>query len=86
MKKMKRFLVFWPVENPNEIGRHDFEGMADTEIWKALPNNSRVYDLDKADGHGKCPDMENFTEDYNDEELDGGWWSTVVIVPEEILP
>ena len=86
MKKMKRLLVFWPVDNPDEIGIHYFKGMSDIEIWKNLPDKwLRVYDLDKVDGHGKWPGMEKFVEDYNDEELDGGWWSIAITVPEEIL-
>lgn len=81
-KKMKRLLVFWPVMAKG-LDRRDSE--TDVEIWRNLPPGSRVYDLDKHDGHGPMADMANFVEDYNYEELDGGFWCAFLTIPESLM-
>ena len=65
-------LAFYKVDNSKGYDRHTFDFMSKKEIKKALEpllytDEVRFYKLDE-DG------VNRFTEDYNDEELDGGWW------------
>lgn len=86
---MKRFLAFYSVDNSLGYERHTFDGLYDkpTKISKMLaklPEDERkVYDLN-ANTHrtGLFPDLSDLIEDYNDEELDGGWWSVLLEYPD----
>ena len=82
---MRKFLVFYPIENELNYGRHAFDLMSDEEAWKELQKleGVRVYDMTRSDRNGRTLDMGDFVEDYNDEELDGGWWSVILTLPEE---
>lgn len=75
-------LAFFPVENDKNWERHTFDAMDDTEALKTLVTSEwvRFYDMSQSGtqtrfalGYG------DFMEDYNDEELDGGFW--VVVLP-----
>ena len=81
---MKRLLVFIPVTNENNLDRTALGNLTDLEVWKKLPNNAMVYNLDKNTApKDKYPGILDFVENYNDKVFDGGWWSTVLEIPEE---
>lgn len=82
---MRKYLVFYPVDNELKFERHTFDAMTDEEAWNELQKleGARVYDMTRSDRNGQMLDMGDFVEDYNDEELDGGWWSIVLALPEE---
>lgn len=82
---MGKYLVFYPVTNELGFERHTFDLMTDEEAWKELQKleGARVYDMTRSDRNGQMLDMGDFVEDYNDEELDGGWWSIILTLPEE---
>lgn len=82
---MRKYLVFYPVNNELGLDRHTFDAMTDEEAWKELQKSEwiRVYDMTRSDRNGRMLDMGDFVEDYNDEELDGGWWSVVLALPDE---
>lgn len=83
---MKRLLVFIPVDNEQDLDRTVLGTLTDQEVWAKLPKNAMVYNLDKNMApQDQYPGMLNFVEDYNDEVFDGGWWSTVLELPEEVL-
>ena len=74
-KSNKRFLVMIPVGNEKNLEREDLRRMSDVEIWNNLPKNAEVYDLDKGiNPQDKYPGMLDFSESFNDERFDGGWW------------
>lgn len=82
---MRKYLVFYPVTNELGFERHTFDLMTDEEAWKELQKleGARVYDMTRSDRNGQTLDLGDFVEDYNDEELDGGWWSIILTLPEE---
>ena len=82
---MRKYLVFYPVGNELNYGRHAFDLMTDEEAWKELQKleGAGVYDMTRSDRRGRMLDMCDFIEDYNDEELDGGWWSIILTLPDE---
>ena len=82
---MRKYLVFYPVENELKIERHTFDLMTDEEAWEELckVEGVRIYDLTRSNRNGSMLDMGDFVEDYNDEELDGGWWSVILTLPDE---
>lgn len=83
---MKRLLIFIPVDNEQDLDRTQLGKLTDQEVWAKLPSNAMVYNLDKTIvSRDQYPGMMNFVEDYNDEVFDGGWWSTVLELPEEML-
>jgi hypothetical protein len=71
-------LAFYEVGNSLGYERHTFDEMYDNpkkikEMLSKLPDNERkMYDL-KDDS-----DASIFQDDYNDEELDGGWWCVLI--------
>ena len=81
---MKRMLVFYPVSNAKGYDRHYFECVSAEEACKLLSEleGTKFYDMQGFDRHGRIPDMEDFVEDYNDEELDGGWWTIILELPD----
>lgn len=82
---MKRLLVFVPVDNDREIDRSVLESLTDKEVWEMLPANSQVYDLDKKVSPQGFAGMMDFVTDYNDEIFDGGWWSTVLELDDDVV-
>ena len=70
---MAKFLIFYKVDNSKGYGRHTFDNIYDNErkivemLNELNDDEFKIYNL--------STDMGFFVEDYNDEELDGGWWS-----------
>lgn len=77
---MKRFLIFYPISNNMGFDRHTFDCMDDEHIFKEVQKleNYKIYDLSRCDRRGRVLDCSDFVEDYNDEELDGGWWCVLI--------
>ena len=72
---MAKFLVFYKVGNSQNYGRHTFDDIYDNaeEIGRLL---GKLND-DELKCYNLSCDLPFFVEVYNDEELDGGWWSFV---------
>lgn len=76
-------IAFYKVNNVCEYSRSSFNGDTPDVIRKKLSelpeDQVRFYDLDHY-GYGSvpAPNLADFQEDYNDEELDGGWWCIVL--------
>lgn len=78
-------VVFYKVDNSKEYDRHTFDGWRKEETLKALyelPDDEvRSYDMEHytlSGKYGMNPNAIDFEEDYNNEELDGGWWCVVI--------
>ena len=67
-------LAFYSVGNSQDYERHTFDELYDEpekikEMLNKLGEDElRVYDIENK------YDIDLFQEDYNDEDLDGGWW------------
>ena len=76
-------LAFYRVDNNLGYGRHTFDDMSNDEIIEKLSKldecDLRIY---KADCYGygavPAPNLADFEYDFNNEELDGGWWCIVI--------
>ena len=88
-----RLLVFWAVDSDFE--RHEFDCDYDADAFKKLWDNrknigARFYDLN-ARGYNDSRwqygilSLVDFELDYNDEELDGGYWCVVLELDEEYV-
>jgi len=78
-------IVFYKVDNSLNYDRHDFDAISDKpqEIIKKLKKlpKGEVKFYDTAHygwGAVPSPNMADFEADYNNEELDGGWWCIVL--------
>lgn len=81
---MAQIIAFYPVDG--KLERHSFDymiGIHNVEILKEITkeNDFHLYRIDK-DDQRFCSLLE-FIEDYNDEVLDGGWWSISLEMTEE---
>ena len=71
-------LAFYKVDNSKKYERHTFDMWCDRpdvikEMLSELKDEElRMYNMDN------MYDVDFFQEDYNDEELDGGWWCVVI--------
>ena len=71
-------LAFYKVDNSKNYERHTFDMWCDgpqviKEMLSELSDEElRMYDMDNN------IDISIFQDDYNDEELDGGWWCIVI--------
>lgn len=71
-------LAFYKVGNSLEYERHTFDEMYDNPkkikemLSKLSDDELKIYDL------GNASDASIFQDDYNDEELDGGWWCVLI--------
>ena len=71
-------LAFYKVYNSKNYERHTFDKWYDKpDVIKNMlselsDEELRMYDMDDR------YDVDFFQEDYNDEELDGGWWCIVI--------
>ena len=71
-------LAFYEVGNSKNYERHTFDMWCDRpdvikEMLSELKDEElRMYNMDN------MYDVDFFQEDYNDEELDGGWWCVVI--------
>ena len=79
---MIHFIAFFPVDNSLEYCGSDFDGLNEKDIifklreLKRTGEQVRFYNLSNYDY--SCPflTIANLVEDYNAEELDGGWFCT----------
>ena len=77
-------LAFYKVSNSKNYERHTFDDFYDDgrKIKKMLSrlkdDEVKYYDLTRNDWSSRTPSMADFVEDYNDEELDGGWWCVII--------
>lgn len=77
-------LAFYKVSNSKEYERHTFDDKRPETIIDMLnelgDEEYRMYDTN-AYGYGSvqpCPNLADFEDDYNNEDLDGGWWCIVI--------
>ena len=76
-------LAFYKVENSLGLERNSFDCEESEKIMETLAQlpdgECKVYDMSRY-GYGKepGPNAADFETDYNDEELDGGWWCIVI--------
>ena len=78
-------IAFYRVTNAKEYDRDFFDGWKKEEILQALDelpeDEVRIYNFDFYGYSGRAGMVQNasdFEQDYNDEILDGGWWTVVV--------
>lgn len=75
-------IAFYKVDNSLNYGRHEFDtNRPETIIEKLqrLPEGEvKFYDADKYSWQSRTLSLVDFEEDYNDEELDGGWWCIII--------
>lgn len=86
---MKRLIGFYSVNNSLGYERYTFDTIYDKpkEILKMLnklpEDEVCIYNMSlNKNGSGMESDISDFIEDYNDEVLDGGWWSVLMEFPE----
>lgn len=81
---MKTLLAFYRVDS--DFDRHSFDVISDEKAYQALSKMGdeycKIYDLSTNKGTGKELDLADFERDYNDELLDGGWWTKVLVINE----
>ena len=79
---MIQFIAFFPVDNSLEYCGSDFDGLNEKDIifklreLKRSGDQVRFYNLSNYDYSCTFPTIANLVEDYNAEELDGGWFCT----------
>lgn len=79
---MITFIAFFPVDNSLEYCGSDFNGLPEKEIINKLRDlkrsgeQVRFYNLSNNDYSSSFLNIANLVEDYNAEELDGGWFCT----------
>ena len=82
-------IAFYKVDNSLNYERHEFDQFCDQpqevlDMLQRLPEDEvKFYDADKYSWQSETPSLADFENDYNDEELDGGWWCIVIQEPKE---
>ena len=77
-------IAFYAVDNSLDLAPRDFDELDNCERLvleklKELPNDEkRIYDLSTDDGWWLRRNIIDLMSDYNNEELDGGWWMIVM--------
>jgi len=75
-------IAFYKVDNSLNYERHEFDAdRPETIIEKLqrLPDGEvKFYNADRYNWRSKQPTLADFEADYNDEELDGGWWCIII--------
>ena len=77
-------LAFYKVSNSQGYDRNEFDCDTTSVIKEKLSRLSddelKVYDMNNYGwkGNTPSPNIADFVEDYNDEELDGGWWCVCI--------
>lgn len=67
------YAFFYPVDNNMGYDRHEFDSYTDSKTIAEMlskVDGLKVYNLES--------DLYDLMEDYNDEELDGGYWMIVL--------
>lgn len=75
-----KYAVFYPVNNNKGYDRHTFDNYTDDKIIAEMlreVDNLKVYNLD-CTNRSKEVCLYDLVEDYNDEELDGGYWMIIL--------
>lgn len=80
-------IVFYPVDNKMGYDRHSFDCMSAIEAF------SKLYKLDERQWYVahttsfscRYPNLAEFTDNYNNEELDGGWWCWTGFLAPDVL-
>lgn len=75
-----RYAVFYPVNNNKGYDRHTFDNYSDDMIIAEMlreVDNLKVYNLD-CTNRSKEVCLYDLVEDYNDEELNGGYWMIIL--------
>jgi hypothetical protein len=76
-------IAFYKVNNSKDYERHTFDGICNQpekieEMLNELPDDEvRIYDI-KVGYDTRMPSLDDFVEDYNNEILDGGWWTVII--------
>ena len=76
-------LAFFKVDNSKNFNRQTFFNIYDKreailqKLSQLKDEEWRTYDMSRYEGCGS-PNALDFQEEYNDEELDGGWWCVVI--------
>ena len=82
-------IAFYKVNNSLNYGRHEFDQFYDQpqevlDMLQRLPDDEvKFYNADQYSWQSIEPTLADFETDYNDEELDGGWWCIVIQEPKE---
>ena len=82
-------IAFYKVNNSLNYERHEFDQFCDQpqevlDMLQRLPEDEvKFYNADQYSWQSKEPTLADFENDYNDEELDGGWWCIVIQEPKE---
>lgn len=77
-------LAFYKVNNSQDYDRHTFDDIYDKPeeivlMLKKLKDDEVVfYDLSTTSTSLMWKTLGDFIEDYNDEMLDGGWWTVLI--------
>ena len=77
-------LAFYKVDNSLGLERHSFDCEDKSEkimetLAKLPDGECKIYNMDYYGwGNRPAPNAADFEEDYNNEELDGGWWCIVI--------
>lgn len=75
-------IAFYKVNNSLNYERHEFDtNRPETIIEKLqrLPDEEvKFYNADQYSWQSKQPSLADFETDYNDEQLDGGWWCIII--------
>ena len=75
-----RYAVFYPVGNKQGYDRHYFDNFTDDKIIAEMlceVDGIKAYNLEST-LRGKEVGLFDLEEDYNDEELDGGYWLKIL--------
>lgn len=79
VKNMK-YAFFYPVGNKKGYDRHSFDDITDDKIVAEMLREIegiKVYNLESTN-RSKEVGLFDLEEDYNDEELDGGYWLKIL--------
>lgn len=86
---MQQFIAFIPVDNGLDLGRNDFENVNNVERLNAIKSlkgigvNVKIYNISDKTYKSHFLSLLDFITDYNDEELDGGFWVIDFTCPDE---
>lgn len=81
-------IAFYKVGNSLNYDRHEFDALCDQpqeilDMLQKLPEDEvKFYNADQYSWQTQEPSLADFETDYNDEELDGGWWCIVLQMPD----
>jgi len=76
---MTKYLAFYKVGNSLGYERHTFDRIDDNKeilnMLNKLPDDElHIYDISHSGYGTPSLSIADLVEDYNNEELDGGWW------------